>query len=252
MDIVGQQSWITKIEELVKTFNPEKEEERWKKMSIYQIPEFSKELKEKAFTPQVASFGPYHYGKHNLKLIEDYKQKVLLHFLKRAGKPLRDFVKAMEDTVEDLQPCYQGLQDTQWKDKYKFVRLMISDGCFMLEILRLNPDKPGDSGYTDHDPIFSVHGAHHKLPYIKRDMLMLENQIPLLVLKVLLQVEAGQTTKPLLVCIYVLVLFYNTFILFYFLDKDDNIFMIILILSYNNMEKHGVGLLKYMIFIIRI
>ncbi|KAJ0969292.1 hypothetical protein J5N97_022169 [Dioscorea zingiberensis] len=184
-----QCSWRDRIQDRVKNYNRDEEEKYWTKTSIYHLPEFAKKMKESDLTPQVVSFGPYHHGKANLKRIEDYKPKVLVHFLLKAGRPLTDFITAIEQVLEELRGSYDHLEDEWIKDEEGFVKLMITDGCFMLEILRLDP-ATGDKSYPDHDPIFSLHGALHKLPYIKRDMLMLENQIPLLVLKVLMQVEA--------------------------------------------------------------
>ena len=43
--------------------------------------------------------------------------------------------------------------------------------------------------YATNDPVFSSRMNHLRKPYIKRDMLLLENQLPLLVLKALLEVE---------------------------------------------------------------
>ncbi|KAK9934210.1 hypothetical protein M0R45_021362 [Rubus argutus] len=68
-----------------------------------------------------------------------------------------------------------------------FLQMMILDGCFMLEILRSASHVLDD--YAPNDPIFSNHGRLHVVPYIKRDMLMLENQLPMLVLETLVAVE---------------------------------------------------------------
>ena len=72
-----------------------------------------------------------------------------------------------------------------------FLQLMILDGCFMLEILRNAAHVLDD--YAPNDPIFSDHGRLHVVPYIKRDMLMLENQLPMLVLEKLVAVEHGKS-----------------------------------------------------------
>ncbi|KAJ0969294.1 hypothetical protein J5N97_022171 [Dioscorea zingiberensis] len=193
-----QSCWMEPIEDQVTNYNRDKEEMHWKNTSIYRIPEFAMKMKETALTPWVVSFGPYHHGKHNVKPIEQYKQKVLVHFLYKARRPLIHFVRAIEQVLDKLRGSYQPLEDEWIKDEERFVKLMIMDGCFMLEILRIDPNN-GDKSYPDHDPIFSTHGARHKLPYIKRDMLMLENQLPLLVLKVLMQVEAGESRPQVFV-----------------------------------------------------
>ncbi|KAJ0969293.1 hypothetical protein J5N97_022170 [Dioscorea zingiberensis] len=189
-----QSCWMNTIEDQVMNYNRDEEEKHWAKASIYRLPEFAKKIKETDLTPRVVSFGPYHHGNHSLKRIEEYKQKVLVHFLHRARRPLIDFKTAIEQVLEEVRGSYHHLEDEWIKDEERFVKLMIMDGCFTLEILRLDP-ATGDKSYPDHDPIFSAHGALHKLPYIKRDMLMLENQIPLLVLKVLMQVEAGESRQ---------------------------------------------------------
>ncbi|CAL9131556.1 unnamed protein product [Musa acuminata var. zebrina] len=111
--------------------------------------------------------------------MEEHKHRALLHFLKKAKKPFHEFMAAMEAEFERLQEAYQSL-DERWKDKESFLRLMILDGCFMLEIMRVKTKKSSDHGYAYDDPVFSESGIHHNVPYIKRDMMMIENQLPLL------------------------------------------------------------------------
>jgi hypothetical protein len=72
--------------------------------------------------------------------------------------------------------------------------MMILDGCFILEIAR---ECKGD--YDDNDPIFGYTGNHNMLPYILRDMLILENQIPMMVLRTLWQDEKGDEVITLMV-----------------------------------------------------
>ncbi|KAM0947161.1 hypothetical protein DsansV1_C08g0083201 [Dioscorea sansibarensis] len=191
----GQNSWEAIIQQEVKKFNRDEEEKQLEKMSIYHLPAFAKMMKSATvLTPQVVSFGPYHHGEQNLMMVESYKRTALVHFSMKAKQPLKYFIDVMiKNHVKDLQACYEFLDD-EWQDEDKFIELMITDGCFMLEVLRTYQNHSKRALYADRDPIFSHHAARHKLPYIKRDMLMLENQLPLLVLKVLQQAE---------VCIYI-------------------------------------------------
>ncbi|RHN40451.1 hypothetical protein MtrunA17_Chr8g0354871 [Medicago truncatula] len=68
--------------------------------------------------------------------------------------------------------------------------MMILDGCFILEIVR----RPSPNNYNN------------LLPYILRDMLILENQIPMTVLHTLLQVEKGD--KVIILMVFSLKLFF--------------------------------------------
>ncbi|MBA0799420.1 hypothetical protein Gohar_009940 [Gossypium harknessii] len=123
--------------------------------------------------------------------MEDHKQRALLHFLKRSGKPLRSFVESLAKDLQQLRDCYE-LLDPRWQDDdHKFMQLMILDGCFMLEISCLDTHTMED--YAETDPIFSNHGQIHIITFIKRDMLMLENQLPMQVLHSLVDVDSNGT-----------------------------------------------------------
>ncbi|XP_022773821.1 UPF0481 protein At3g47200-like [Durio zibethinus] len=192
-----QVTWVIEVNEKLKSMvDTEKEKEHWMKRSIYRIPTGIKDLNKKAYMPQVVSFGPYHHGKDHLKPMEEHKQRALLHFLRRSGKSLESFVESLAEDVENLKDCYDQL-DPIWQDDNKFLQLMILDGCFMLEMLRSATHTMEDydtmEDYAPNDPIFSNHGKIHIIPFIKRDMLMLENQLPMQVIDSLVAVDSNRT-----------------------------------------------------------
>lgn len=189
-NIDQKEPWEASLYEEMEKFKPEVQEQLWNKRSIYHLPAFSKLSKASTvLTPQVVSFGPYHHGEPNLKLVEHYKRKTLLYFLHDAKLRPGNVINAMKGVVEELQAHYEYLED-KWKNKMEFVKLMVTDGCFMLELLR------GDfSKFPTNDPIFGDHAASHIIPHIKKDMLMLENQLPLLVLKTLLLEERSRRNE---------------------------------------------------------
>ncbi|XP_031504318.1 putative UPF0481 protein At3g02645 isoform X2 [Nymphaea colorata] len=127
--------------------------------------------------PHMASLGPYHRGRKHLKPMEHHKERALYRILKRSGVSISDLDGSLKGVELDLRDSYDDL-DTQWTSD-KFLRMMLLDGCFMLELFRarLYPDTKDQD-----DPVFSrdsvVMGT-----VIRRDMLILENQIPLLVLR---------------------------------------------------------------------
>ncbi|KAI3932331.1 hypothetical protein MKW98_025051 [Papaver atlanticum] len=181
--------------------------------------------KSAAYLPHTVSFGPYHHGKNDhLKKMDPHKRRVLGYFLRRYSVTLRTLTDSLVSTsglrqqvdrlealpvLQRLMDSYESLDDKWLHDHDGFLQLMIFDGCFMLEILQWllvsDSDKaaPAVSAFTgsvdecyyaDNDPIFSRHGKLYLLSYIRRDMLMLENQLPILLLKTLL--NAVLPTKP--------------------------------------------------------
>ncbi|KAJ1432188.1 hypothetical protein SESBI_06827 [Sesbania bispinosa] len=184
--------WVDQINgELIKSNDPSIEEEHWKRHSIYKVPSRVTDLNKKAFRPHAVSFGPYHYGEESLKAMEEHKHRALLHFLKRCKKPIELLFQRMDQVVEELRDSYKPLDPIWTQDTPRFLQVMIVDGCFMLEILRANECVPDD--YADNDPVFGEHGKLYVMPHIKRDMLMLENQLPMKVLHILIEVETDTT-----------------------------------------------------------
>ncbi|XP_045830978.1 UPF0481 protein At3g47200-like [Trifolium pratense] len=182
--------WMDEINEDIKNSGHD-EKEQWRKHSIYKIPSQVTDLNKKAYKPRAISFGPYHYGEESLKAMEAQKQRALVHFLKRCKKPIEFLFQCMDQVADELKDSYMPL-DNDWKnDTPKFLRMMILDGCFILEILRVNDPEISVVDYDENDIVFGKHGKVHVLPYVKRDMLMLENQIPMKVLHILTKVETG-------------------------------------------------------------
>lgn len=169
------------------------EQQSWKMRSIYRVPAHLTAVNREAYQPQVVSFGPYHHGKDQLLPMEEHKHRAVRHILKRSKKPMERFFESLRKVASDLEENYDA-----WDPKWKagsgegaaplFLQLMMTDGCFMLEILRFSAKEVDD--YAPNDPIFSEHGSNHIMLDIRKDMLMLENQLPMLVLDRLVAVES--------------------------------------------------------------
>ncbi|XP_058092795.1 UPF0481 protein At3g47200-like [Magnolia sinica] len=187
-------NWVIKIEGERLQMCPSQEAEIWKRRSIYRVPEHAKALNKKAYEPLTVAFGPYHHNDKHLMPMEEHKKRALLHFLKRTNKHLQEFVKPLEEVVLELMDSYDKL-DEECRDRERFLQMMVLDGCFLLEILHTTKEIPED--YAKNDPIFSKQGMYCIMPYIRRDMLMIENQIPLLVLEKLEAVVKGTTDVPI-------------------------------------------------------
>ncbi|KAG2706336.1 hypothetical protein I3843_05G088800 [Carya illinoinensis] len=184
--------WVIDVNDGVKKME-DTSKEQWEKHSIYEVPACVKDQNKNAYRPQTVSFGPYHHGEAHLKRMEEHKHRALLHFLRRCQKPVESCLKALAKVVQDLKDSYEPL-DPKWADDTAgFLKMMTLDGCFMLEILRASVDEVND--YDSKDPIFSKHGKLYIMPHIRRDMLMLENQIPMQVLELLLELLPGDKKK---------------------------------------------------------
>jgi hypothetical protein len=193
---VEQSAWVAEVEAAVADAGASEEESaRWRHHCIYRVPACVKDLNRKAYQPQVVSLGPFHHGEPHLAPMDAHKRRALVHFLRRARRPpLAEFAAAVAGLGERLEGAYEGLGD-EWRGgeggRERFVELMVTDGCFLLELMRAATGWEVND-YAGDDPVFSAHGLLYTVPYIRRDMIMIENQLPLLVLDRLLAVETGK------------------------------------------------------------
>ncbi|KAG1363323.1 UPF0481 protein [Cocos nucifera] len=156
----------------------------WAKLSIYHVPRSLREGDEKAYVPHLVSIGPYHRAR--LHDMERHKWRALHHVLKRTGHDINLYLHTITSLEDRARSCYEGQIHLSSNE---FVEALVLDGIFMLELFH---GAAGEGfrnlGYSRCDPVFAVRGTMHS---IQRDMIMLENQIPLFVLDRLLALQLG-------------------------------------------------------------
>ncbi|VAI90045.1 unnamed protein product [Triticum turgidum subsp. durum] len=207
----GGRSWVVEMEKTIGDMNidPAVEMARWKRHSVYRVPERIKNLhNSKAYQPELVSLGPFHHGDPELLPMEEHKRRAVVHLVKRSGKPLREFVAAVAEVATQLLDAYKDLGD-EWRgvdNRERFVELMVTDGCFLVEAMRMDALRGKvHEDYAPNDPVFSKYGYLYLWNYIQSDMVVMENQLPLLLLQRLLvvmdhdryQVLYCTTTTPL-------------------------------------------------------
>ncbi|EEF49214.1 hypothetical protein RCOM_1528610 [Ricinus communis] len=84
-------------------------EDRLSRSSIYRVPAKVVDSNKEACRSQLVSFGPYHHGEENVKLMEEHKKRALLQFVKRSRKPLQLFIDTVTEVVQCLKDSYHEL-----------------------------------------------------------------------------------------------------------------------------------------------
>ncbi|CAA7061079.1 unnamed protein product [Microthlaspi erraticum] len=147
---------------------------------IARIPQSLARTNLKAYEPKIVSIGPYHHGKEHLNLTQQHKRRFLNFFvakMKENGTDPQELGKAVSSLEGDIRGSYSedfGL------DSQKLVEMMVLDGCFILTLFFV---VSGKVVYTNlDDPIFRKPWI---LPSIRADLLLLENQVPYVLLQTL-------------------------------------------------------------------
>ncbi|KAL3722055.1 hypothetical protein ACJRO7_034412 [Eucalyptus globulus] len=168
--VSSSQSAISMKEQL-EQHHQDDAEGSWAKLSIYRIPNYLKDGDKKTYVPQIVSLGPYHHGKDHLRHMDQHKWRCLRCILERSHHEIGLYIDSM-------------------KEQRQLVQMMVLDGCFVIELLQGVAEGFEKLGYPSNDPVFSKWGSIFKI-LIQRDMILLENQIPLFILAWLLGLQLG-------------------------------------------------------------
>ncbi|KAK8916126.1 putative UPF0481 protein [Platanthera zijinensis] len=203
------EQWIIDLTKQLQSPLPSTDNKLWTK-SIYRVPKILTDVNSQAYEPKLASFGPYHHDCRHLRPMEQHKHRALIQFLRRIGKASKtpdDVLVSMKKVEPSLRFSYDSLQTEDDGDgvpekayprhhdwtKDEFLKLMITDGCFTLEVMLAEKRSATEeqSEYDSHDPVFGAHRKNYVIPDLKRDMLLIENQLPLLALTTLADIEGS-------------------------------------------------------------
>ena len=146
---------------------------------IFRVPNILRRHNPEAYAPTAFSIGPFHYGKPHLKATQNVKLKYLQSVLSRFpdANPkmiLRNLTAAISGVGEAARACYAG--DIGMTSMDDFVMVLVLDGCFLIELFR----KTWSVALREEDdPIFTMSCME---AFLYHDLILLENQIPWLVL----------------------------------------------------------------------
>ncbi|ESR40751.1 hypothetical protein KPL70_020956 [Citrus sinensis] len=181
--------WIINIR---RTLEEELETDTDIPVCIFSVPKTLMFSDPDSYTPQEVAIGPYHYWRPELYEMERYK----LAAAKRAQRHIdgdhkfQYIVDQLKELELKIRACYHKFLNFS---NETLAWMMAIDASFLLEFLQIYAVKEAKLSAT-----YSSTSMSHLLDYagtkaahntILRDMVMLENQIPLFVLRKMLEVQ---------------------------------------------------------------
>ncbi|PRQ43805.1 hypothetical protein RchiOBHm_Chr3g0472341 [Rosa chinensis] len=144
---------------------------------IFRVPQSLLEINGKSYQPHIVSIGPFHSGQPHLRMIEEHKWRYLGSLLSRTepkGLTLQHYLKSIEPMEDRVRECYS---ETIHLSSDEFIEMMVVDGCFLIELFR-KFDRV--VRFERDDPLINMFWV---IPFMVRDFLRLENQIPYFILE---------------------------------------------------------------------
>ncbi|KAJ6300615.1 hypothetical protein OIU76_021418 [Salix suchowensis] len=139
------------------------------------------ESNKKCYEPMVVSIGPYYRGKHeDFQEMEKSKVNMVRTFVQQSMRHIDEFYKTVVDVAEEARRCYVEDGSVELDDMTEFTKMMFLDGCFVIQFMHCLLD--------DHE---NLKMTSHVAALVARDILLLENQLPFLVLRRLMNLRFG-------------------------------------------------------------
>ncbi|KAI9100756.1 hypothetical protein K1719_024118 [Acacia pycnantha] len=159
------------------------------KWNIYKVPGYLRSMNQSAYTPQLISIGPLHYGRKMLNPMQEQKLRYLKFFRCRVKNNMDQFKDYLTSNEADIRQCYA--EKLRYDiDKEKLVEMMLLDSVFIMELFlrvqRQKSDEDSKNGKNVEKPTYSddiIVKQSWLNKSIQRDLLLLENQIPLFILE---------------------------------------------------------------------
>ncbi|KAG6769120.1 hypothetical protein POTOM_024736 [Populus tomentosa] len=155
-----------------------KTKQRYSGPMIPKVPDKLKHENEDCYKPSVVSIGPYHYKDRQNKLHEVEKLKVQMarqFVLDSKIKDIEILYSEVAKVAENAKRFYEGCSLRCFDDE-QFTRMMFLDGCFILQFI--------------HGVMYNkLDMSDQQIIDVKRDLLLLENQLPFAVLKSLMSLK---------------------------------------------------------------
>lgn len=145
---------------------------------IYEVPSALRDRKVDAYTPRVISIGPIHHYSEKLVAMEIQKRRHLKEFCRRRVEReqeglLETLLRTISGQEDHIRRCYAA--DSSKLSGDQFVMMVLLDAVFILELFLRNEEYLGDNSKYQDDFII---GQPWLRAAIRRDLILLENQLP--------------------------------------------------------------------------
>ncbi|XP_031272048.1 putative UPF0481 protein At3g02645 [Pistacia vera] len=154
--------------------------------SIHKVPKNLRKVNEEAYTPLIIAIGPYHHGKVELADMEEHKMRYKEEFNDRFGQDKqKEFKKYIRDNESQIRRYYA---DPSNLSSANFVKMILLDSVFIIELFLTYQLRDRSD--------FLLEKVW--LGPLRRDLQLLENQLPYFVLEelyILACLSANQVEK---------------------------------------------------------
>ncbi|MQM15407.1 hypothetical protein Taro_048354 [Colocasia esculenta] len=148
-----------------------KEEEAKEFPTIWTVHPSVRKEESEAYDPMFVSIGPLHHGNDRLLPMQNIKLRFVKNLIRRSPKnSMRNYIKAIYNCEDRARKQYAKKIDLS---KEEFVTMLVLDGCFIIEFFLRQAVEGKETT--------NLFGVGWSFTHLRRDLMLLENQIPFFV-----------------------------------------------------------------------
>ncbi|XP_042508156.1 putative UPF0481 protein At3g02645 [Macadamia integrifolia] len=176
--VVDEHRWVIQIRQMLEE---ELEDDAGFPVCIFNIPKTLLSVKPDCFIPHQIALGPYHHWREELYEMESHKVAAARRAQRQfQSLKFENLVEEMKKLMPKIRGCYNKYLDLSGE---ALAWMLAVDACFLLEFLQIYAIKEGKVQTEFHA------GKNFSNYVMLRDIVMLENQIPLFLMRKVLELQ---------------------------------------------------------------
>ncbi|KAL2480727.1 Plant protein of unknown function (DUF247) [Abeliophyllum distichum] len=174
---------------------PQEDQRYFDGRRMHKVPQsmrLKKHKEEDCYAPKMVSFGPYNHGLSELRMVEEFKPSVLTMIVSSSGKDREFFYYKILEVIDQVRNCYVGVSRDVYDDG-ALAEMMLLDACFAIYLMKIGVEDDKEMSFH-----FNQHFGGADYSFAFGDMCLLENQIPLWVIELTINLIYGNKEKSML------------------------------------------------------
>ncbi|KAL7111770.1 hypothetical protein ACP275_05G110800 [Erythranthe tilingii] len=142
-------------------------------------------LQRSVYDPSIVSLGPYHHGRPELRDIDQVKHRFLDRLTSGDPAKKNSLYDRVLERIDEIRYCYADFECVGRYDDRALALMILLDASFIVSVVEVIAQDVDFSA----DWQFCIGGGN--LLFVIRDIMLLENQIPLQVIKMIIKSQHG-------------------------------------------------------------
>ncbi|KAG8391204.1 hypothetical protein BUALT_Bualt01G0163500 [Buddleja alternifolia] len=173
--------------QLLESHGPREKHGGSSRRRIHRVPPQIRSNRNEIYDPMAVSLGPYHHGKPDLRRAQEFKYTSLDWCASGSDHKKRIFYNKVLEIIHEIRDCYADISSVDKYDDKALALMMLLDACFIINFMETRTRR--ENNFHEWRDCLGMAAA---ISFTSCDIMVLENQIPFKVIKLLIGLRYGE------------------------------------------------------------